>query len=233
MKTENLFLGKKVLVVTAHPDDESPLAAGTIRQIVDSGGEVHLVCATLGEKGRAYVSTQCTETELKEMRRQELLSVGGLLGLSSISVLNYSDGQLAESIVEFKVRLTNVVKQLQPNFIISFGPDGYTGHKDHVATYVVCKSVALEQGVRFVMFCLPPEPYRQECQKVFLKKRKFGAYSESQTCIEPNIKISVDGELKLRAMECHASQVAGLNPYNLFSPALARHVLSFEYYYLD
>ncbi len=233
MTQKNPFLGKKVLVVTAHPDDESPLAGGTIRQIVDSGGEVHLVCVTLGEKGKAYVSENYTEQELKELRRNELLSAGDVLGLSSVSFLNFPDGQLLPYAFEIQSRLAQVIMRINPAVLMSFGPDGYTGHTDHQTIYAVCKSISGEQQLPFAMFCLPPAPYRQECQEVLLKKRKFGAYTSNQTYVEPNIKISVNGELKLMALECHASQFVGLNPYNLFSPDLAKHTLSFEYFCLD
>ena len=232
MTQHNPFLGKKVLVVTAHPDDESPLAGGTIRQVSDSGGEVHLVCATLGEKGRAYVSEHYTEEELKEVRRKELLAAGDVLGLSSVFFLNFPDGQLLPHALELQAQLSQVISKLNPEVLMSFGPDGYTGHTDHQTIYAICKSISTEILLPFAMFCLPPAPYRQECQEVLFKKRKFGAYSQSQTCAESNIKIAVNGEQKLRALECHVTQFAGLNPYSLFSPNLARHVLSFEYFYL-
>lgn len=232
MTQYNPFLSKRVLIVTAHPDDESPLAGGTLCQISGSGGEVHLVCATLGEKGKAYVEDSYTEEELKDLRRKELLAAGQVLGVSSVSFLNLPDGQLLAHALEFQTKLLNIVEKLSPDVVISFGPDGYTGHADHQTAYAVCNTVTKVQSLSFAMFCLPPAPYRQECQEVLLKKRKFGAYSQSQTCAEPNIKIAVDGEQKLRALECHATQFAGLNPYSLFSSGLARHVLSFEYFYL-
>jgi len=52
---EAVFLGSKILVFTAHPDDESYLAAGTIYENTRRGGKTFLVCATGGELGSAHL----------------------------------------------------------------------------------------------------------------------------------------------------------------------------------
>ena len=50
---------KKILLVFAHPDDESFAAAGTVAKYVKAGWEVDLICATRGEKGEAGPSDLC------------------------------------------------------------------------------------------------------------------------------------------------------------------------------
>ena len=45
------ILGRKIVWLFAHPDDECYLAAGTIYENYRNGGENYLICATAGEQG--------------------------------------------------------------------------------------------------------------------------------------------------------------------------------------
>lgn len=226
----NPFLTKKVLVVTAHPDDESPLAAGTIRQIVDSGGEVRLMCATLGENGRSHVSENISHEELKSLRRAELYAVASVLGLTRIHILQFADGRLADSISEFSEQIMEEVRAYSPDVIFSFGIDGYTGHYDHVAAYKAAAIASVSHSIPLVCFSLPPEPWRTACVEVLQNKRKFGVYLNAPMYPEPTIEVHVDEQAKLRAIQCHKTQLAGLDPYGLFPVHLARHILTHEYF---
>lgn len=228
----NPFLQKKILVVTAHPDDESPLAAGTIRQVVDSGGEVRLMCATLGEKGRAHLATELSDAELKQLRLKELQAVGRVLGFSKVFALTFSDGALTEYIAEFEDRVVEEVVDFHPDYLLSFGPDGYTCHADHVAACLVSQSVSEKRGIPLAMFSLPPEPWRASCIEILQKKRKFGAYHEHGELQEPNVVVQVDKDVKLKAIRCHETQLGGLDPYRIFPPDFAEHFLTYEYFVL-
>ena len=66
------FLGKKILVITAHPDDESFFAAGTIYKNQRLGGKTFLICGTAGEKGSGHLKKKLTEKQLAAMRKKEL-----------------------------------------------------------------------------------------------------------------------------------------------------------------
>jgi len=44
------FLGKTLLFVVAHPDDESFTSAGTMWQNRLAGGKNYIICATYGKK---------------------------------------------------------------------------------------------------------------------------------------------------------------------------------------
>ncbi len=55
MKT---FLGKKIFMITAHPEDESYVAAGTLHKNIEAGGGNALVCATPGPSGTSRFTAQ-------------------------------------------------------------------------------------------------------------------------------------------------------------------------------
>lgn len=226
----NPFLKKKILVVTAHPDDESPLAAGTIRQIVDSGGEVRLLCATLGEKGRSHVAEHISHEDLKELRRAELEEAATVLGFSKVHVFQFPDGQLTDSVSEFSEHIIEEINQYKPEYVFSFGMDGYTGHYDHVAAHRAAVMATTSEGVDLVCFSLPPEPWRTPCIEVLQAKRRFGIYHDSKEYVEPTVMVQVDEQTKLRAIHCHKTQLAGLDPYKLFTADLAQHFLTHEYF---
>lgn len=226
----NPFLGKKVLVVTAHPDDEAPTAAGTLRQVVESGGEVRLLCATLGENGKAYLAEELSLDALKRLRLSELNKSADIIGASSVVALDLGDGQVAEQYEELLRYIRATMYSYNPDMLLSFGPDGYTGHADHVAVHRAVSVAAAEAGVALVMFALPPEPWRGACVDVLYRKRKFGNYHDGEAAVLPTVCVQVDAALKKQAIQAHASQLQGLDPELIFPADYARHSLEFEYF---
>lgn len=221
-----------MLLVTAHPDDESPLAAGTAHAIVGSGGEVRLLCATLGERGRAYVAEGLATEELKRVRFTELHTAALVIGMTSVEVLDLGDGQVAEHIDSFVEHIGSVLKGYKPDFVMSFGLDGYTGHVDHVATHHAAARAAQLNNVSFAAFALPPEPWRTQCLAVLQKKRKFGTYHNHEEFALPTACVQVDGVAKRAAIHSHQSQLAGLDPEVIFPVEFAEHTLTHEYFVL-
>lgn len=229
MITENPFLEKKVLVVTAHPDDEAYFA-GTLRQVVESGGEVRLLCGTLGERGRSYLPYECPAEELKQIRYAELCAAANAVGISKIYVGGYPDGALMEYVEAFTAQIERVVFEYNPDIILGYGPDGYTGHADHVAAYTAAFSVARARSLPYVAFTLPPHPHRIELMRLLQAKRKLGVYRACVEAPEPSVVVSVDVEFKVSLLRCHASQLQGLNPYVVFGEVLGGHLMRHEYF---
>lgn len=229
MITENPFLGKKVLVVTAHPDDEAYFA-GSLRQVVESGGEVRIACGTLGERGKSYMSREHTTDELKSIRLAELQAAAELIGVNQVYAGWFSDGELCERVVEFTARLTEVGNEYMPDIVVGFAADGYTGHVDHISASAAAQSTARALSAPYASFALPVEPYRTELLRLLEAKRKFGTYRESVIIAEPNVVLRVDVAFKMSVIDRHVSQLPGLNPYAVFGPSLGDHLMNFEYF---
>ncbi len=134
-------MGKRILLLLAHPDDETFGPAGTIARYADEGVEVYLATATRGEAGMLGDPPLTDREHLGEVREKELFSAAKILGIRNVSFLGFRDGQLAgiprEEIVEKAVRQ---IRMTRPQVLISFGPEGVSRHPDHM---VMC-SVALE-----------------------------------------------------------------------------------------
>lgn len=124
----------RILLILAHPDDETFIAAGLVRRYVERGAEVVLVTATRGDAGRVGDPPLCSREELPAFREAELRHVAGLLGISQLHFLDYQDKQLADAPVDrIRAELVSHIRRHQPHLVITFDPNGMNGHADHVA----------------------------------------------------------------------------------------------------
>ena len=122
----------KLLTFLAHPDDESFPIGGTLARYAAAGVEVVLISATKGEAGIPGLSPAKTAV----IREQELREAAQVLGLSQVRFLGYEDGRLAEVDLETAgSQLTAILREIQPDVVVTFGPDGISGHPDHLAVH--------------------------------------------------------------------------------------------------
>lgn len=119
---------KRLLAILAHPDDESFAIGGTLAKYIHQGVQVILLCATRGEAGIPGVPPE----EAGAIREHELRIASKHLGIDVI-FLDYHDGELASAPHEILVEtISGWIQRIQPQVIITFGPDGISGHPDHV-----------------------------------------------------------------------------------------------------
>lgn len=123
----------RLLAVFAHPDDESFVSGGTLARYHAEGVELALICATRGEAGGTGNPPMCSQAELGPVREQELRCACDVLGIQELRFLGYLDGQLSEyNVDEAEERVVAEIRRVRPHVMISFGPDGFSGHADHV-----------------------------------------------------------------------------------------------------
>jgi LmbE family N-acetylglucosaminyl deacetylase len=122
-----------VLGIWAHPDDEAFLSAGLMAAARDAGNRVVCVTATLGELGTDD-PIRWPPHRLGAIRWHELRASLAALEVTEHHVLGLSDGTLAAQPAEaITGRLAGIIAAVQPDTIVTFGPDGMTGHEDHQA----------------------------------------------------------------------------------------------------
>ncbi|MBI5613674.1 PIG-L family deacetylase [Candidatus Gottesmanbacteria bacterium] len=124
---------KRILIITAHPDDEAFLVGGTVAKYTKAGNEVSLLCATKGEAGSTGYSGIKRE-ELGEVRTKELTDSCQVLGIHEVKFLeNQKDGKLKESNPgEIEDGIFKYMTQVLPDVVITFDPTGISNHPDHI-----------------------------------------------------------------------------------------------------
>ena len=119
-----------LLAVFAHPDDESFRCGGTLALLAGRGVRVWVLCATRGEAGVPGLSPE----QAGQVRERELRCACRALGIEPPRFLDYQDGTLAQvdegQAVE---RVVRAVRELRPQVLLTWPPDGVSGHPDHVA----------------------------------------------------------------------------------------------------
>src|ERR1700674_3589823 len=123
-----------LLVVMAHPDDESMGCGGLILRHTRAGIPAHLICATRGEAGRGGKPLGAKKEDLGQIRTQELEEAGATLALSSVELWDYPDGGVDRcDRQEITQRIWERITTLRPKAVVGWGPDGAYGHPDHIA----------------------------------------------------------------------------------------------------
>ena len=123
-----------LLFVFAHPDDESFSGVGTAMECASRGARTALVTATRGECGKCGEPPICTPQTLPSVREGELREAARIAGFDELHLLDYRDKELAEAPPE-QIRLTLVthIRRLRPTIVLTFDPNGFNVHPDHVA----------------------------------------------------------------------------------------------------
>ena len=132
-----------ILGVWAHPDDEAYASAGLMAHAVDAGRRVVCVTATRGEAGFPPDDPK-PPAERTALRERELAASLAILGVAEHQWLGYPDGGCAAVPDDQAVAaIAAILERVRPDTILTFGPDGGTGHPDHLAA---CRWATLAHG---------------------------------------------------------------------------------------
>ena len=123
-----------ILGVWAHPDDETYLCGGLMARATQAGDRVVCITATRGEQGSPDESRWPSGPALAQVRSRELAAALQTLGVREHHWLDYPDGGCAEvDDGEAVARVAEVMAEVRPDTVLTFGPEGMTGHPDHQA----------------------------------------------------------------------------------------------------
>lgn len=223
------LIGTKLLFILAHPDDESFLVSGTIRANVDAGGQSVVICATLGERGTSHLAQQVTPAELRDIRKRELIAASEYMGTTKLHEFTFPDGGLREVPDELYTAFLPIAKAYAPDHIISFGPDGISGHLDHVTVGDVSLRIAETLGVPFLAIARPPA-LRTVAKHWFREKRKEGLYLEDFDYLQSDVTVPIDGKVKYESIRFHASQLDGGEPFGKIPKEAADEMMKAEHF---
>jgi LmbE family N-acetylglucosaminyl deacetylase len=213
-----------VLGVWAHPDDELYLSGGVLAAAVAAGRRVVVVTATRGEHGTDD-PVRWSPARLAGERSREITASLSALDpaerrvehrfLGDASGRCHLDGALVADPGEDAVdELAAIVAEVAPDTVLTFGPDGITGHRDHRAV-----SAWTDRALQRV----PATPRLLHAAVTEAWVRRFAEFAEPMDdagdafapCPDAELAVALelDGELldrKLAALRAQATQTAGL-----------------------
>lgn len=222
-----------LVAIFAHPDDEAFGSGGALVKYAREGVDVHLIMATRGEAGRSANPNIPVTQPMSLLREQELRRACEYYGLAGLHFLDYMDGQTAivpPSEAVFKI--VRLLRQLKPQVVLSFGPEGVYGHFDHLvvhrwATAAVELAAQVERWPEAgpahqtlkLYYRATPEIQVQQMQERFGRSSvpmdgipfPFTGYPAEKITTVVDIQNYV--QVKLQAIRCYASQVNPDMPY--------------------
>jgi N-acetyl-1-D-myo-inositol-2-amino-2-deoxy-alpha-D-glucopyranoside deacetylase len=150
---------RRLLLVHAHPDDETIGNGATMAQLVAAGGQITLVTCTLGEEGEVLVPGLAhlaadRDDALGQHRIGELAAAMEALGVKDHRFLGgpgrYRDSGMMglptndrpdcfwqADLDEAAGLLVDVVREVRPQVLVTYDENGGYGHPDHVQAHRV------------------------------------------------------------------------------------------------
>jgi N-acetyl-1-D-myo-inositol-2-amino-2-deoxy-alpha-D-glucopyranoside deacetylase len=132
----------------AHPDDETFGMGATLAHYASAGVKVYCVCSTRGEVGTVDPEFMQGHSSVAEVRTAEMACAARVLGLAEVFYLGYRDSGMRGSpenenpaclhmapVEEVAGKIVRIIREIQPDVVITHDAGGGYGHPDHVATH--------------------------------------------------------------------------------------------------
>lgn len=140
-----------LLLVHAHPDDESISTGGVIMKAKAHGHRVVLVTATRGEAGEIHnMDEAASRPRLGEIRTEELRVADEILGVDRQEFLGYRDSGMVDTadnkdprsfhqarLEDAADKLAVFLREERPDIVVTYADDGVYGHPDHIKAHLV------------------------------------------------------------------------------------------------
>jgi LmbE family N-acetylglucosaminyl deacetylase len=134
---------RTIVALLAHADDESA-ASPVLARYAREGVQVHLIVASDGSAGSGSKGGYLVRADsgpegdaLAKVRAEEARCAAAAIGAQEPILLGFPDGKLGDYsgdrslIYRLTDRVAKEIERLRPDVVITWGPDGGTGHPDH------------------------------------------------------------------------------------------------------
>jgi LmbE family N-acetylglucosaminyl deacetylase len=223
-----------ILGIWAHPDDETWCSGGIMAAAATNGQRVVCVTATHGDAGQ-YDRTRFPG-DLATTRQKELAAALAALGVTEHRWLEYKDGYCHEEDDDIAAaKIARVIEEIQPQTILTFGPDGLTGHPDHQAvgrwTSDALEHAKLAKPAR-LYYKVESRQWFERIGRALDDKYNFYFMTDHPLLLDEklfslSLHLSPEiAERKLAALKAHASQTEKM--FAELSPADLQAIASFE-----
>jgi N-acetyl-1-D-myo-inositol-2-amino-2-deoxy-alpha-D-glucopyranoside deacetylase len=213
----------KLLVVVAHPDDESFGCGSVLAHATRAGHDTAVLCATRGEAGESRIRTD----DLAALREQELRAAAAILGVGAIVLLDHGDSGMdgdpapgalvAADPAAVAGEVRDVVDAFRPDVVVTL--DGGDGHRDHLAirdATLAAVDSAHHRSAATYLWCLARSSMTRWAEHMraidggaaYVDVVELGTPDEEITTV---IDVSAVVPVRWEAIRAHASQAS---PYD-------------------
>ncbi|ALG06642.1 1D-myo-inositol 2-acetamido-2-deoxy-alpha-D-glucopyranoside deacetylase [Kibdelosporangium phytohabitans] len=257
----------RLLLVHAHPDDESLWTGGTIAKYAANGAHVTLVTCTLGEEGEIIpdglaLLAAAESDQLGGYRNGELRAacaalgvvdhryLGGIgrwrdSGMVGVPSNEHPRAFINGDFTEQAEQLLAILREVKPDVVVTYGPDGGYGHPDHIRAHEVTTVACAQADVRRVFHVVTSERATNEgvAELAAVADLPHRLPAPGELPVTPDdeittvVPIADHLDAKLRALRAHQTQVtvwqddSGSSCYAL-SNDIAQPIVGHEYYIL-
>ena len=189
-----------VLAIGCHPDDIEINCAGTLAKCVKRGDKVTVCHVANGNLGHEIINPD----ELRVMRANEAKSAGALAGIEVLTC-DIGDVMVYEGSKEQRDKVVDIIRKVDPDFIITHAPNDYM--PDHVA---VSRLVFDASFAASVPHYETSEKKASKVTPIFYMDNLGGLGFQPTEFVD----ISEEIDLKLEMLECHVSQLKWMRDHD-------------------
>lgn len=265
--------GHRLLLVHAHPDDESIGTGATMAKYAAEGAGVTLVTCTLGELGEVIPPelghlADDADGGLGEYRIGELAKACAALGVTDHRYLGGAgrwrdSGMMGQpsnddprcfwraDLDEAARELLGVIREVQPQVLVTYDDNGFYGHPDHIQAHrVAWRAFELADGLvtKFYATAMPRSVLAAGIEA--MRGREEGSPAGGGTdftrvesvddlpfgvpdeAVTTEIDATAYLDQKIAAMRAHATQIAVDSQFFAFSDNVGQRAFGREYYTL-
>ena len=244
---------RRLLLVHAHPDDESIGTGATMAKYAAEGAQVTLVTCTLGELGEvippslAHLAAE-SEDRLGEYRIGELAAACDLLGVTDHRFLG-GPGRWRDSgmmgtqdntdprcfwqadVDEAAAALLDVIREVRPQVLVTYDANGFYGHPDHIQAHRVAW-----RAFELARTDSAAETHGLAETEGLAGTEGLARFYATAAPDSAQVTTEIDAtdyfERKLAAMRAHATQITVSAPFFALSNRIRQRALGVEYYTL-
>jgi N-acetyl-1-D-myo-inositol-2-amino-2-deoxy-alpha-D-glucopyranoside deacetylase len=240
---QKTFQGARILLVHAHPDDETINNGATMAKYAALGAQVTLVTCTRGEEGEVLVPelahiAASDRDELGTHREVELADAMKALGVTDFRFLgapdiSYRDSGMMDTppnnrpdvfwqadLQQASRYLVAIIDEIKPHVLITYDEIGGYGHPDHIQAHRVAMEASKKsqwQIPKIYWNTMPKSVIADGIEKMkALGSDFFNEYVQA----------------KMDAMAAHKTQIALDGPFFALSNNIGLQVWGNEYYTL-
>lgn len=222
-----------LLAIIPHPDDESYSFGGTIALAARAGWRCYIECATHGERGKRHDGGPTGRDAIAEVREAELEASCRVLWAEPPGFWGLPDGDLRLHRGE-QSRIQRLFRDLQPDLVLTLGPDGAYGHPDHTALHRWVREAwgAMPEPRPNLLFAAFQAglflPQYEKCIGMMGDPPSPAPEAIGSDTFDYELDISTVANVKRKAIAAHRSQLPGGDPEAMFPPGIVAALMEAE-----